>query len=660
MRHKNPMLSSAGRSTPSRVAVIGAGTIGPDIAYYLTSSLPDVELSLVDIAQERLDAALRRIEGYVEKGLAKKKLTTDQADRVMAHLSPTLEYDSLAKCEWVIEAATENLALKREIFNRVEATVGDDAIITSNTSSLPASWMFSDLRHPHRATVTHFFAPAFQNPIVEVVDWERADPEVVDHVRWLLAATGKVPLVTSDVPCFMLDRIFDNWCNEAGHLLGEATAAEIDSVAEAFVHAGPFFVLNLANGNPIIVEANTLQMNEEGLHYRPAPVFSSVNSWSTITPGQPEEVDPAIASQVRDRMLGILFSQSVDILDRGIGDPADLELGCELALGFKKGPLRLMAQLGEPEVTRILGSFVEKRRGMPLPARPLKGYRGFLRHVLVDDFEEVKVLTIRRPGALNALDDEVNDELLQVIQGYENDPAVGGFVITGYGNRAFSAGADIGRFAGMLGDTAACIQYARDCSRLLLHLDSMAKPVVAALNGMALGGGLELAFRCHGIVALEQAWLQLPEVTLGIAPGIGALVVPYRRWPEAAPIFHDMLRGAAQLGAIKAKQLGIIDALASDPATLMTRAVTRVRELSGRVEAPPDGPVSIPPFDDLPSAALEEKNLSAEVIEIIERAITSAASVPRLREALEIGYAAFADTAGTEAARRGITAFTSR
>ena len=85
--------------------------------------------------------------------------------------------------------------------------------------------------------------------------------------------TGKVPLVTDDVPCFMLDRIFDNWCNEAAYLLDHATAAEIDTVASEFVHAGPFFVLNLAHGNPIITETNTLQAEEEGEHYRPAPIF---------------------------------------------------------------------------------------------------------------------------------------------------------------------------------------------------------------------------------------------------------------------------------------------------------------------------------------------------------------------------------------------------
>jgi enoyl-CoA hydratase/3-hydroxyacyl-CoA dehydrogenase len=172
--------------------------------------------------------------------------------------------------------------------------------------------------------------------------------------------TGKVPLVTADVACFMLDRIFDNWCNESALLLDRATAAEVDSVAAEFVHAGPFFVLNLARGNPIITETNTLQAEEEGEHYRPAPVFRSVDTWITVSPGKRVEVAAATAQAVRERLLGILFSQSVDIVDRKIGDSADLDLGCRLALGFKSGPLDLMRTLGEQTAGRALMSLREQ------------------------------------------------------------------------------------------------------------------------------------------------------------------------------------------------------------------------------------------------------------------------------------------------------------
>lgn len=656
----NPLLRPSARGLPKEVAVIGAGTIGPDIAYYLKSAIPDLTLRLVDVSQTALDKAIERMHGYAAKAVQRKRMTQDEAGRVLAGIHPTLDYESMAGADWVLEAATEDLALKQKIFSQVEAIVRPETLITSNTSSLPAERIFSNLIHKDRATVTHFFAPAWRNPVVEVIRWAQADPDVVAHLNWLFCSTGKVPLVTADVPCFMLDRIFDNWCNEAALLLDRATAAQIDSVAGEFVHAGPFFVLNLAHGNPIIVETNTLQAAEEGEHYRPAPIFNSVETWATVPPGKTVEVDPATKAQVRDRMLGILVSQTADILDRSIGDAADLELGCRLALGFKSGPLDIMRAAGASELERVMARLAKERPGLPLPRRPAGAYQDFRRFVLTDRIGDVIVVTLRRPEALNALHDGMTDEILDVIRAGERDQGVAGFVIAGYGPRAFCAGADIGRFPAVLGDAQAAAQYARDCSRLLVHLDGMSKPVVAALNGMALGGGLELAFRCHDIVAQRDAWLQLPEITLGIVPGIGAMAVPYRRWPAASDVFHGMLRRSDKLTAPKAAELGIIAALADDYAGLIGQAIERVRALVGKVHGPKDGPVSITAPVPAEPVAANGQRLSGEAVGILMRAVEEAASAPDLQSALEIGYRAFGASACTAAAREGIDAFLQR
>ncbi|MFP5399059.1 MAG: 3-hydroxyacyl-CoA dehydrogenase NAD-binding domain-containing protein [Gammaproteobacteria bacterium] len=659
-RHANPLLDAASRALPKRVAVIGAGTIGPDIAYYLKTALPGLALTLVDIRQEAIDAALARLRGYADKAVARGKMKASQAAEALDGLAGSTDYAAIAGCDWVIEAATEDLPLKRRIFAQVESVVGADAVITSNTSSLPAARLFAELRHPQRATVTHFFAPAWRNPAVEVIAWPGADPALVGWLRRLFAATGKLPLVTTDAPCFMLDRVFDNWCNDAALLLADATAAEVDSVAAEFVHAGPFFVLNLAHGNPIIVETNTLQADEEGEHYRPAPIFGSVDRWLTVAPGQAVEVDAARRARVRDRLLGVLWSQSVDILDRGIGEPADLDLGCRIALGFKRGPLELLRDAGDAEASRVLARFAAERPGMPMPARALAAYQPRERHVLVDRVGDVVVVTLRRPEALNALHDEMTDEVLAVIRRHEDDPAIAGFVITGYGLKAFCAGGDVGRFPSLLGDADAAAQYARECSRLLVHLDRARKPVVAALNGAALGGGFELAMRCHAIVADRGARMQLPEVTLGIVPGIGAMVVPYRRWPQAAPVFHRMLARGERLAAAQAHELGVVDALADGFDDLIARAIDRVHALAAapvpRVaeRAPPPPPLR---SDAAPPRSADDRVLSAAVVALIARAVRDAAAAPTLADALEVGYRAFGEVACTAAAREGIEAF---
>jgi enoyl-CoA hydratase/3-hydroxyacyl-CoA dehydrogenase len=656
----NPLLRKPSRPLPRCVVVVGAGTIGPDIGYYLKSVLPDVKLYLLDISQAALDRAMQRFADYTDKAVARRKMSASEAEKVRANVHATTDYAVAREADWAIEAATEDLALKRKIFAQLETVMRPDSWITSNTSSLPAARIFAELRHKSRATVTHFFAPAWRNPVVEVIDTPALDRAVLEDLRWLFCTTGKVPLVTADVPCFMLDRVFDNWCNEAAHLLERASAAEIDSTAVEFVHAGPFFVLNLAHGNPIIIETNTLQADEEGEHYRPAEVFRTAGTWSTVSPGQTVPVAPQTAAAIRDRLLGILISQSGDILDRNIGEAADLELGCRLALGFKSGPLELMGKLGAPEVARIGKRLVQERPGLPLPKRPLCDYQTFLRFVLVNDVGGVKIITIRRPEALNALHDELTDEILGVIRQLENDAAVRGFVITGYGPRAFSAGADIGRFPKMLGDAQAAAQYARDCSRLLLHIDRMSKPVVAALNGMALGGGLELALRCHGIVALGDAWLQLPEITLGIVPGIGAMVVPYRRWPKAAATFHAMMRRAERVSAKKAHELDIVDGLSDDYAAMIESAVERVQALSGHLRSPADGAIVITLPAPAEAVAANGQKLSVEVTRILERAIVEAAAAPTFSAALEIGYRAFGASACTAAAREGIASFLER
>lgn len=657
----NPLLKTPSRGFPKAIAVIGAGTIGPDISYYLMSTIPELSLVLVDLSEASLEQAKKRISGYVEKGLKRKKITQKQADGVTHNILYTLDYASISECDWVLEAATENVDLKRKIFKQVESIVSPQTLITSNTSSLPASLIFADLEYKHRSAITHFFAPAFSNPAVEVVGWKGGDDTFVDQLRWLFSATGKVPLVTADVLCFMLDRIFDNWCNEAGYLLDEGvTAEEVDSVASEFVFAGPFCVLNLANGNPIIIETNTFQAQEEGRHYLPAPIFRSVSKWKTLPPGETVDVKERDQALIRDRLLGVLFSQSVDIIDSGVASSNDLELGCRIALGFKKGPFELMEALGTTETNRILKQFSLDRPGMPLPKKPIDSYLDFYRHILVDDLEGCKIISIRRPDALNALHDQINDEILSVIQRFEKDPGVKGFILTGYGTRAFCAGADIGRFPSMLGNADEAAQYSRECSQLLRHIDGMAKPVVAAINGLALGGGFELAMRCHSLVALREAWFQLPEITLGIVPGIGAMVIPYRKWPHAAALFHRMVRNADKMSSEEAYKAGVVDHIADSYDALISSSIDRVEALTTQMKTISDHPVEIGEMPPVDPESASGQLLSKEVIAIMNEAISDAAQQTTLDEALEVGYLAFGASACTAAAREGISAFLER
>jgi enoyl-CoA hydratase/3-hydroxyacyl-CoA dehydrogenase len=655
----NPLILKPTRPLPKEMAIIGAGTIGPDIAYYAKSALPGIKLYLVDVVEEPLKSAEKRLTGYAKKAVEKKKMKEDKAKAVLENIVYTMDYNEIKNCDLVIEAATESIPLKQKIFDSVEKIVSEDTIITSNTSSIPADRIFSNMKKPQRTTITHFFAPAWRSLPVELIAWQGASQETVDYLFWFFASTGKAPIITDNAICFMLDRIFDNWCNEAAFLLEDASASQIDKVLEEFVFAGPFFVLNMANGNPIIIETNTLQM-EEGPHYKPAPILDSVDRWLTHRPGTKFEVHGQTRNTIRDRMLGIFFSQSFDIIDRGIGTKEDLNFGCQIALGFRKGPFDIMQNLGEAEVNRIMKKFQEERPGFPQAKESFSFYQDFKRYVLVDEIDGVKIITIRRPQAMNALSDDITNEILTVLKENIDNPTVKGFVITGYGNAAFSAGADIGKFPEMLGDRDASVQYAKDCAEVQLFMDQMDKPVVAAINGMALGGGLEVALRCHSLIATKGASLQFPEITLGILPGIGGCIVPYRRWPNGAALFHEMICLGRPIKAEEAVEIGMVTKITEDYAGLIKEAVEEVKRLEGKVKHISDEKVDIPEIT-IPDAPMAGKQpLSKEAVSIAVKTVKDGAAVDSFADALEIGYRGFGDIACTDAAKEGISAFLER
>ena len=323
-----------------------------------------------------------------------------------------------------------------------------------------------------------------------------------------------------------------------------------------------------------------------------------------------------------------------------------------------------MRELGEAEFKRIMETYARERPGMPQPQHDFQYYQDFYRHILVDDLDGVKLVTIRRPHVLNALNDEVNSEILDLFRKFEADSSVKGFIIVGYGPSAFSAGADIGKFPEVLGNAEAAADYARRFSELFFHMDEMEKPVVAAVNGMALGGGLELAIRCHKIVAVRNAWFQFPEVTLGILPGVGGMVVPYRRWArgrkEVSEVFHEMVRFARRITAEEAYRIGMVSRLADDYPSLIKAALETVKELEGRVEKIPEGPVEIAELKPVEKPMAGDLVLSREVDQVICQAIKEAAAAQTLKEALEIGFKAFGRVACLDAAREGIKAFMER
>ena len=232
---QNPYLIRPTRSIPEEMAVLGAGHIGPDIAYSFRLSFPQKKLYMVDVVEEPLERARQRFEGYAQKGVERKKLRPEQVEGVLGNIEYTTDYNKLKNCDLVIEAATENLDIKKKILSTVESVVREDAIITSNTSGILADQIFSHLKHPERTANTHFFEPAWRSLGVEVIAWEKSDKKVIDYLLWLMAQNGKTPLAAANVFSFLLNRLFESWGSETTFMLDKASSKEIDFISEEFL-----------------------------------------------------------------------------------------------------------------------------------------------------------------------------------------------------------------------------------------------------------------------------------------------------------------------------------------------------------------------------------------------------------------------------------------
>ena len=280
--------------------------------------------------------------------------------------------------------------------------------------------------------------------------------------------------------------------------------------------------------------------------------------------------------------------------------------------------------------------------------------------ILYDINDGIARITINQAEEMNKLSTTVLKEVVHAARSADKDKNAKVLIISGAGEKAFCAGADIGKFPSMLGDPEASAQYARDCANVQIFIDQMEKPVVAAVNGLALGGGLEVAIRCHSMVALENATLQFPEISLGILPGIGGCVVPYRRWPQGAAVFHEMICLAKPLKAKDAAEIGMVTRLAKDYPDLIRTAIEEVERLQGNIPRIAEGKIEIPDLSVPDEPRAGGLKLSPEAVSIAAKTIQQAAGSENLTQALEIGYRGFGEIACTDAAKEGISAFLER
>ena len=190
----------------TRVGVVGAGLMAAQMAFLFAQRL-GVPVVMRDLDQERVDKGLSFVRDTAEKLASRGRLSPDAAARIVASVSGTTELGEFASCDFVIEAVTEVMGLKKKVFAELEDVIAPETIVATNTSALSVTEMAADLAHPERVVGIHFFNPVAQMPLVEVVNAERTSDEALATAFALTKKLRKTAVLAGDRPGFVVNRL---------------------------------------------------------------------------------------------------------------------------------------------------------------------------------------------------------------------------------------------------------------------------------------------------------------------------------------------------------------------------------------------------------------------------------------------------------------------
>lgn len=393
---KLPGISATPRPV-ARLGVLGAGVMGGGVAQLAAAR--DLEVRMRDIRDEAVTGGLAHARELFQKRVKRRRMKQAEADRKMELIVGGLDLHLIANTDLLVEAVVERMDVKKTVLAEVEGVMRPDAIITTNTSSLSVDEMANALERPERFCGLHFFNPVDRMPLLEIIRSSRTSPETIATAHALALRLGKVPVVCSDGPGFLVNRILGPYLNEAGHMVSECVPIEdIDRAAVDFgMPMGPVRLLDEV-GIDIARHAGETLHAAFGERMAPSPILQRLaNSerlgkktgfgFYTYEGGKEKGVDetvytelgvtpsaPLDADEIRRRLVLVMVNEAARILDEGIvASAGDVDLGMIMGTGFPpfRGGLMRFADEQHPRTLLERLRDLEARHGSrfsPAPA----------------------------------------------------------------------------------------------------------------------------------------------------------------------------------------------------------------------------------------------------------------------------------------------------